>query len=98
MIQRPPRSARTATLIPCTTLFRSVWAPQLRSHTNLDMPRAGAGPRLYRSWLAWQVTLYMGFQSAVAYCVFGWLPLRSEEHTSELKSLMHISYAVFCLK
>src|SRR3546814_3682298 len=76
-----------------------VWAPQLRSHTNLDMPRAGAGPRLYRSWLAWQVTLYMGFQSAVAYCVFGWLPLiRSEEHTSELQSLMRISYAVFCLK
>src|SRR3546814_16813896 len=52
-----------------------VWAPQLRSHTNLDMPRAGAGPRLYRSWLAWQVPLSMGFQSAVAYCVFGWLPL-----------------------
>jgi len=51
------------------------WLPQLKIRTNLDMPRAGTGPRLYRSWLAWQVTLFMGFQGAVAYCVFGWLPL-----------------------
>lgn len=52
-----------------------IWVPQLKTQTNLDMPRAGTGPRLYRSWLAWQVTLYMGFQGAVAYCIFGWLPL-----------------------
>lgn len=52
-----------------------IWVPQLKVRTDLEMPRAGTGPRLYRSWLAWQVTFFMGLQSAVAYCVFGWLPL-----------------------
>lgn len=52
-----------------------VWAPQVKHETTLDMPRPGAEPRLRKSWLAWQVTLFMGTQSAVAYCVFGWLPL-----------------------
>src|SRR3546814_10793099 len=76
MIRRPPRSTRTDTLIPYTTLFRSIdnW---LNAAIVLAAP-------LW--WLA------MGF---------GWLDAgfqRSEEHTSELQSLMRISYAVFCLK
>lgn len=52
-----------------------VWWPQTRGETALGAPRAGSMPRLRKSWLAWQVTLHMGFQGAIAYCVFGWLPL-----------------------
>src|SRR3546814_1114071 len=68
MIRRPPRSTRTDTLFPYTTLFRSRAAPchgppkSMPASFQLDRPR------------------------------------RSEEHTSELQSLMRISYAVFCLK
>src|SRR3546814_5669348 len=73
MIRRPPRSTRTDTLFPYTTLFRSGGVAQGRGGRALDRP----GPNLARhrrpSW-------------------------RSEEHTSELQSLMRISYAVFCLK
>src|SRR3546814_7248256 len=72
MIRRPPRSTRTDTRFPYTTLFRSaiVTVPELtctrpnRALSSVDLPA----------------------------------PLRSEEHTSELQSLMRISYAVFCLK
>lgn len=51
------------------------WAPQTQGETALGASREGSAPRLRRSWLAWQVTLHMGMQGAVAYCVFGWLPL-----------------------
>src|SRR3546814_4552391 len=79
MIRRPPRSTRTDTLFPYTTLFRSV----------------GSFITDSRSW-RWG----LGFAGGP---LFGGLPLRqyaarSEEHTSELQSLMRISYAVFCLK
>src|SRR3546814_6345483 len=70
MIRRPPRSTRTDTLFPYTTLFRS--------------PVARGG----------------GVRAADRRAVYRAQPrrLRSEEHTSELQSLMRISYAVFCLK
>src|SRR3546814_1238909 len=68
MIRRPPRSTRTDTLFPYTTLFRSV------RHRALGREAGPAGGR--------QVARRR----------------RSEEHTSELQSLMRISYAVFCLK
>src|SRR3546814_5440648 len=71
MIRRPPRSTRTDTLFPYTTLFRS------------DKRRGGGSPRL--SDCPW----------CPRYSPARW---RSEEHTSELQSLMRISYAVFCLK
>src|SRR3546814_1275614 len=79
MIRRPPRSTRTDTLFPYTTLFRS---PQARPADAFrhgprgargGAGRPGEGPRNIA-------------------------PVRSEEHTSELQSLMRISYAVFCLK
>src|SRR3546814_7204608 len=70
MIRRPPRSTRTDTLFPYTTLFRSVLLN--RSPT---LPLRVDQPAVTRIIL-----------------------LRSEEHTSELQSLMRISYAVFCLK
>src|SRR3546814_4489259 len=85
MIRRPPRSTRTDTLFPYTTLFRSRQgdrpsvADQLRLHDEpLGCPRF-AGPD-------------------EATCRHARPDGRSEEHTSELQSLMRISYAVFCLK
>src|SRR3546814_7798736 len=72
MIRRPPRSTRTDTLFPYTTLFRS----------RSGCKRAAVVPRHSRHYARGRL---------------GW-PERSEEHTSELQSLMRISYAVFCLK
>src|SRR3546814_2210644 len=69
MIRRPPRSTRTDTLFPYTTLFRSLGQAVGPRQRELD----GAVHALRRR-------------------------RRSEEHTSELQSLMRISYAVFCLK
>src|SRR3546814_1126173 len=82
MIRRPPRSTRTDTLFPYTTLFRSFVA---RADGAGDLRRTG---RVLREGLV----LGLGFGVAA------WIVLRSEEHTSELQSLMRISYAVFCLK
>src|SRR3546814_6549944 len=82
MIRRRPRSTRTDTLFPYTTLFRS-WSVLLcgeRRLQNTDRRNWG-GKQLW--W-----TLYN------LHC----FNCRSEEHTSELQSLMRISYAVFCLK
>src|SRR3546814_5457009 len=80
MIRRPPRSTRTDTLFPYTTLFRS--HPYAASHRA---GRAAADPA------GNSASAQAGRQS---YC----RRARSEEHTSELQSLMRISYAVFCLK
>src|SRR3546814_8203457 len=81
MIRRPPRSTRTDTLFPYTTLFRSGIArqPALLRHLHLAVP-IGALDQPHHESAA----------------VDSWC--RSEEHTSELQSLMRISYAVFCLK
>src|SRR3546814_1549146 len=79
MIRRPPRSTRTDTLFPYTTLFRSL--PDLGRHAD-GAAAACARPR--------------GRGAARARCRRP--RARSEEHTSELQSLMRISYAVFCLK
>src|SRR3546814_4107677 len=72
MIRRPPRSTRTDTLFPYTTLFRSFRKRSLR----------GQEVNHFLSEILWKDSS----------------SLRSEEHTSELQSLMRISYAVFCLK
>src|SRR3546814_10200830 len=86
MIRRPPRSTRTDTLFPYTTLFRS------RSVT-CDRRRACRMPsRSPRS----SVTPALSMATSVPVPMA--MPTRSEEHTSELQSLMRISYAVFCLK
>src|SRR3546814_4489053 len=92
MIRRPPRSTRTDTLFPYTTLFRS-----LRRHDSegyrrgrsppVDPDRLESGPRRECRW-----------RVADRQCPGGLRHGRSEEHTSELQSLMRISYAVFCLK
>src|SRR3546814_5278435 len=109
MIRRPPRSTRTDTLFPYTTLFRSIKVVWVNSwfdpgkeadaanalidqgvdvvfqHTDSPAPNQAAERRGVYA---------VGYASDMAH--FG--PKRSEEHTSELQSLMRISYAVFCLK
>src|SRR3546814_2337258 len=98
MIRRPPRSTRTDTLFPYTTLFRST---------------IGNAGRVAVEWVAGQVMpvainrLQRRRERGVVPAEVGVRQdrlavddreLRSEEHTSELQSLMRISYAVFCLK
>src|SRR3546814_6295569 len=85
MMRRPPRSTRTATLFPYTTLFRSWMAYDFDVHQR-------AAPAARRTL---QVVLQAVTTAATAYFI---TVARSEEHTSELQSLMRISYAVFCLK
>src|SRR3546814_5763419 len=87
MIRRPPRSTRTDTLFPYTTLFRSIGC-------NLAAIFFAAKARLINARSADAVQI---FSDNLAERPHG-KSLRSEEHTSELQSLMRISYAVFCLK
>src|SRR3546814_10616761 len=93
MIRRPPRSTRTDTLFPYTTLFRSNSKAIRRTGQPVWPARRPASCHAgARQALAHTVTksyLRGGSQPA---------GIRSEEHTSELQSLMRISYAVFCLK
>src|SRR3546814_4548318 len=92
MIRRPPRSTRTDTLFPYTTLFRSDLVADLRQ--RLLAHRIDAEPDV--------VGVLRQRNGAIARQGPGRLEIqlhaRSEEHTSELQSLMRISYAVFCLK
>src|SRR3546814_8521406 len=118
MIRRPPRSTRTDTLFPDTTLFRSIAdrdhqpqrrvgdrkararaAEQPRGHVGLEAAHLGAVVRIdarsldpaQRVEMLAQLGRARGDQGIMRH-------LKSEEHTSELQSLMRISYAVFCLK
>src|SRR3546814_4130724 len=90
MIRRPPRSTRTDTLFPYTTLFRSgnafITLKKDRPTTSVEWERS------LQPKLAAIPDARVTFQSQSG----GFS--RSEEHTSELQSLMRISYAVFCLK
>src|SRR3546814_4928011 len=88
MIRRPPRSTRTDTLFPYTTLFRSGDAPARAARACGALRRAGAER---------QASRHAARVRGLAPVSSQW-PTRSEEHTSELQSLMRISYAVFCLK
>src|SRR3546814_3740347 len=95
MIRRPPRSTRTDTLFPYTTLFRSGAGDLLAQH------QPGAQGDDDRGEIAQQRGIGHGgvFDRQVPEeQVAGKQQARSEEHTSELQSLMRISYAVFCLK
>src|SRR3546814_5110906 len=87
MILRPPRSTRTDTLFPYTTLFRS-----LGDDTALPSPgRTERQAARYSGWSRSAPSPPQFRKPARRAC-------RSEEHTSELQSLMRISYAVFCLQ
>src|SRR3546814_5343918 len=91
MLRRPPRSTRTDTLFPYTTLFRSVavsiQVDGARAVRRLERREPGARNAVHQA-VALQHEQRVGLAGAA----------RSEEHTSELQSLMRISYAVFCLK
>src|SRR3546814_2715442 len=91
MIRRPPRSTRTDTLFPYTTLFRSNLGrqpvPRRAEHDAADRDPRRRAPRRHRRYRARRHARAAAHRRA-----------RSEEHTSELQSLMRISYAVFCLK
>src|SRR3546814_8373711 len=107
MIRQPPRSTRTDTLFPYTTLFRSCLRRrrvldeeiQQQLHAEIVHRRAEEHRRLFAGEVLVDVERRRGalhqlkFLAQFAHCL-----VRSEEHTSELQSLMRISYAVFCLK
>src|SRR3546814_7596183 len=108
MIPLPPRSTRTVTLFPYTTLFRSVDAHWIGSVRSSLMALPYADPV---EIVTAPIPAQSPFIPTDAKIVVGavapaspepipivLLPGRSEEHTSELQSLMRISYAVFCLK
>src|SRR3546814_8837420 len=88
MIRRPPRSTRTDTLFPYTTLFRS-------DAVAIGLPFRL--PRRLRLQVPW-ADARIAVDALVHQRMGGVQHPRSEEHTSELQSLMRISYAVFCLK
>src|SRR3546814_9404161 len=93
MIRRPPRSTRTDTLFPYTTLFRSqVRFPRPIQEVSPAKVNKAGFTLVPVAAIAWQA--YSGLADETGAAV----PARSEEHTSELQSLMRISYAVFCLK
>src|SRR3546814_1282926 len=87
MIRRPPRSTRIDTLFPYTTLFRSPHDGDVRRHRTCLLLDALD----YLPLVLIGVCRYKHAANSPAH-------RRSEEHTSELQSLMRISYAVFCLK
>src|SRR3546814_1762941 len=99
MRRRPPRSTRTDTLFPYTTLFRSA--------SCMCLAVVATGPSMKSRWNAPKSFLNF-INSSKTHITDQWRHVmttkaitnvtRSEEHTSELQSLMRISYAVFCLK
>src|SRR3546814_20061516 len=126
MLRRPPRSTRTDTLFPYTTLFRSKTPESLADYAFIGSDRSepeeeeneeenpfkraarkigtaplpkGPGRVIARNEGAlpnFRTTFLYGANAAIEGLDLA--PMRSEEHTSELQSLMRISYAVFCLK
>src|SRR3546814_8578772 len=108
MIRRPPRSTRNDTRFPYTTLFRSTDAVfewhgarvrRWRDLLHAGVRREPLAPAWCANWDGKQpLALPGGGQLQLDGAGTFDAPLRSEEHTSELQSLMRISYAVFCLK
>src|SRR3546814_1347196 len=92
MIRRPPRSTRTDTLFPYTTLFRSHLSSPVSRKRVAEFERHREARSDSRTNVASCGRAHPNIRLA---CRYGG---RSEEHTSELQSLMRISYAVFCLK
>src|SRR3546814_12578261 len=91
MIRRPPRSTRTDTLFPYTTLFRSIV-----TLIGMDTHGVITGTQVLRHA---EPILLLGIpEDDLIHFIAQYTGRRSEEHTSELQSLMRISYAVFCSK
>src|SRR3546814_3027952 len=112
MIRRPPRSKRTDTLFPYTPLFRSAWRRAFHRRRRSRCRRApgpatGRAPRRRRGRCPWGDDACFAGEAGFVGAHLGatrerrgatGVRGRSEEHTSELQSLMRISYAVFCVK
>src|SRR3546814_7988990 len=104
MIRPPPRSTRTATLFPYTTLFRSTTAGNLLQRTRCpyfydsNQPCNKRKPGSGCAAIGGFSRLHAIVGASEACIATHPSDMRSEEHTSELRSLMRISYAVFCLK
>src|SRR3546814_6259330 len=104
MIRRPPRSTRTYTLFPYTTLFRSGQRDVYWTGPSVGFDVGGNASKsfvlVYNLYDTQELFNRFPAGEGAAYLVGGFTAsyLRSEEHTSELQSLMRISYAVFCLK
>src|SRR3546814_3189721 len=111
MIRRPPRSTRTDTLFPYTTLYRSIGRPESRCRVGARQlrPRRGEVPTMRAQQVVAAFVVEFGAEAGIP----AGLPegsnargadlgkravARSAEHTSELQSLMRISYAVYCSK
>src|SRR3546814_20307156 len=103
MIRRPPRSTRTDTLFPYTTLFRTITSV---SQPVVEQYLRGLSPGDFPPLTVDMKSRFVGLSAAMVGYKGGFSVgrvkerhcRRSEEHTSELQSLMRISYAVFCLK
>src|SRR3546814_7936247 len=100
MIRRPPRSTRTDTLFPYTTLFRSWHLSRRISGFRATLPELSKTIATLNASILHAEAMICELQSAARTSDTPASPKsgRSEEHTSELQSLMRISYAVFCLK
>src|SRR3546814_10013072 len=100
MILRPPRTTRTDTLFPYTTLFRSVWGLFKKTVIASELSVNLVDPVFFdpSAYGAIDIAAAVYGYAVQIYCDFSAYSDRSEEHTSELQSLMRISYAVFCLK
>src|SRR3546814_9467381 len=101
MIRRPPRSTRTDTLFPYTTLFRSGRSRRIYTWGGLVLTQAAGLASVVGPSARMRSRNCTGRGGATAVSTgirYGAMTMRSEEHTSELQSLMRISYAVFGLK
>src|SRR3546814_4086544 len=99
MIRRPPRSTRTDTLFPYTTLFRSRLRHLFPAIEQKAVAEYLLRQRQVRAHQKSRPVNRMKTNDILAdHMDVRWPECRSEEHTSELQSLMRISYAVFCLK
>src|SRR3546814_7926001 len=102
MIRLPPRSTRTDTLFPYTTLFRSTRQQRCQAHARLQWNNLIEPAMQHQHFVLQRSNVFF---AACQHRDIGLTVraakgrmIRSEEHTSELQSLMRISYAVFCLK
>src|SRR3546814_2692967 len=102
MIRRPPRSTRTDTLFPYTTLFRSSRSVGVAGQFPGNLLHIDPVVDRSRPFAFLKAEHSQPFQETIIAIPLVWpqakVEPRSEEHTSELQSLMRISYAVFCLK
>src|SRR3546814_5800189 len=101
MIRRPPRSTRTDTLYPYTTLFRSARGLRARAAADALKEDMSVTEAIYEAGYSAPSRFYDSGARRLGMTPSAWKrggAGRSEEHTSELQSLMRISYAVFCLQ